>query len=126
MLRCAQCWAPDPSRSSVAGSADQTPPQTQLVTVEELSVNTDPSLLPFLESCASVSILAGEGLVGSAFAHSRVVFSPDVQTLTPMQYPLFAFARQFDLHASVAVGVSLVRICFHCVSKQNNVVITHD
>jgi hypothetical protein len=51
--------------------------------------------------------MTGEGLVGNAFSQSRLVFSHDVQNLTPIQYPLFAFARQYDLHASVAVGVSL-------------------
>jgi len=39
---------------------------------------------------------AGEGLVGNAFATSKLVFSHDVQNLTPIQYPFVTFARQHN------------------------------
>jgi len=39
---------------------------------------------------------AGEGLVSNAFATSKLVFSHDVQNLTPIQYPFVTFARQHN------------------------------
>jgi len=43
--------------------------------------------------------------VGNAFATSKLVFSHDVQNLTPIQYPFVTFARQHNLRASVALVV---------------------
>jgi hypothetical protein len=82
----------------------------QLVTVDapQLSVTTDPALAPFLESCASHSMLAGEGLVGNAFQQSRLVFSHDVQV------PLLSPHPTQPLIESMCAYASLTHRCVVC------------
>jgi len=60
-LRCAQCWAPENKRNEPSQHPFQQQ-EVQLVTVNapQMSVNMDPALEPFLESCASLTLLAGE------------------------------------------------------------------
>jgi hypothetical protein len=96
----AQCWTPlDPS---------DTAPDSAQVRLETLNgsscVHTfDENLLAFHQTCGNLSVLEGDGLVGSAYSTRRLVFCHDVQTLTPSQYPLVAYARQFGLHACVCL-----------------------
>jgi hypothetical protein len=61
-LRCAQCWVPELSRN-IPNQLPYQQQEVQLVTVNapQMTVNMDPTLEPFLESCASLTMLAGKG-----------------------------------------------------------------
>lgn len=62
-LRCAQCWVPERDRN-VPSQLPYQQQEVQLVTLNtpQMFITTDPVLEPFLESCASLTLLAGESL----------------------------------------------------------------